>query len=372
MKSFTISARSSLAEARRLQDLDTVTVDTQRLKARNLLPLALKTALWAVRPGGEIVIQDASPPSPGPDPYQVIQGMIRQWTFKFIGADCDLVALEPQRIVLKRKAEVIGPGWSAGVIFSGNDGEIPLLRANLQGLLRQPELDAGQGGEIVVCGPERDLSFLSDYPSVRYLTFETAPGPRFMVCEKKNFLMRALKNPRMVIMHVRVVLEEGALAAVPREFEIASPDVAIETRRGRAPYLSLIQSDTMQLGAMPRRVRSLLRDAPGCDPLRLMERGPVFVDGGVFFVTKRVFDACPLHDEIAWNEAEDVEWCARAFAQGFVSELVPGSDALSQTTKLKDYSGLGPAEVPLRTAKRWVQTIRGRLRHHLARLRGEC
>jgi hypothetical protein len=361
--------RASLAAARGAIDLDQVTVRTARLKHRNLLPLALKYALWATRVGGRIVVEDDGGKDAAPPAYSVSFNLVRQWVFKFIGAECALVEMAPGRLVLERTAPVLAPGWSAGVVFSGNDGEVPTLLACLAGLARQPELDAAAGGEIWVCGPERDRSFLQPFPQVRYLPFETPPGPRFLIGQKKNALMAAMRGPRLAVLHARVVLDAGALAAVPREFDISGPATRVLTRHGgERPYLSLIQTDAVWPGVAAARTTIGLRDLAQPDPLALIERGGVFVDGGAFFVTRPVFDACPLHPQIAWEEGEDVEWCGRAFAQGFLVDLAPGSGAVSQSNKLGDWSRLGGLERIARRASTEAKAMRAGVRDRLARL----
>lgn len=359
---------ASLANARGVIDADLVTVETARLKFRNLLPCAMKYAFWATRLGGRIVVVDDGGKDAAPGPYSVSFNLVRQWVFKYIGAGCRLVSLEPGRLELERMAAPLVPGWGAGVVFSGNDGEIPTLRACLDGLLRQPELATSNGGEIVVCGPRRDTAFLSDYPDVRYHEFETPPGPRFLIGRKKNALMAAMTAPRMVVLHARVVLDERALSRVPREFDISGPAVRYASaHRGEQPYLSLIQTDGVWPGFVGRRATVMLRDVADGNPLALIERGGVFVDGGAFYVTRTAFKACPLHEEVAWEEGEDVEWCGRAFAQGLLVDLALESGALSQTNKLGDRSKLGSLERPARRARSAVKLARAALTHRVLR-----
>jgi hypothetical protein len=236
-------------------------------------------------------------------------------------------------IELKRTASVLVPGWSAGVVFSGRESEVPQLRACLKGLRSQPELSAARGGEIVVCGPKRELGFLREFPEVRYLEFEMPPG-RVMITRKKNALMRALRGPRLAILHTRVVLEPGALAAVPREFDLCSPNTAVVDGGRRVPYLSLCATPSVQPGRTPYDASHTMRGAKGGDPLELYDRGTLFIDGGAFFVAKRVHEACALDDSVAWLEGEDIEWCVRAQSQGFLVELARGAGALSLTNKL--------------------------------------
>src|SRR5262249_45239752 len=147
---------------------------------------------------------------------------------------------------------------------------------------------------------------------------------------KKNLLMKSMTGPRLVVLHARVVLEPGALARVPREFDMSSPNTTVEENGRRETYLSLSATDGVWPAMVPHRTTLMMRHLKrGADPLQLHERGGLFVDGGAFYVTKEFADECPLHDLIAWNEAEDVEWCGRAFTQGFLIDMAPDSAAYS-------------------------------------------
>ena len=323
--STTIHDLPSLGRARQLVDQDEVVVRTARLRERRLLAVALKAALWAVRPGGRIRIEDDAPA--GEELHQLIDQLCLGDAVR-CQHDGDGDAIE-----LKRTASVLGAGWSAGVVFSGRDSEVPQLRACLKGLRAQPELSAARGGEIVVCGPRRDLAFLREFPEVRYVEFEMPPG-RVMITRKKNALMRALHGPRLAVLHTRIVLEPGALAAVPREFDLCSPNTAVVEAGRRVPYLSLCATPSVQPGRTPYDASHTMRGAKGGDPLELYDRGTLFIDGGAFFLTRRVHETCALDDSVAWLEGEDIEWCVRAQSQGFLVELARGAGALSQTNKL--------------------------------------
>lgn len=56
-----IDSIETLVKAKHCRDLDAVELRTGRFKCRNLLPHALKYALWALKPGGTLVIQDDGP-----------------------------------------------------------------------------------------------------------------------------------------------------------------------------------------------------------------------------------------------------------------------------------------------------------------------
>lgn len=335
MTARTVQTKADLVGLRTSLDLDQVTVYTRRLKYRGLLPLALKYALFALRPGGRLEIIDGGGGGTSSPAFEIGFNLVRQWTFKLIGRDVTLIDFDPAagRLLLERTRPVTRPGWAAGVIFSGADAEIPVLENCLRGLLSQPEL-TGEGGDIAVCGPTRDLSFLAEFPSVRYLPYDPPASARFLVGAKKNFLVASFSAPRVAVMHARIVLQPGALAATPREFDIGSPNVLIEEDGRLAPYLSLCFTDATTPGRMPRRLSATLRNVRQADPLEIHQLGAPYVDGGVFMAMRPVYDACPLDPSIAWGEAEDVEWCYRAAAHGYLVDLFPAAIAMSQTNKL--------------------------------------
>lgn len=351
-----IASPDDIVRARMAIDHDAVIVDAQRLKATGLLPLALKYALFAVREGGRIMVEDEADRELGSPAYAVPHKLVRQWTFQFLGRDTELVSLEPGRIELRRTRPVTPPGWSAGIVFSGRDAEIPTLLTALEGLRAQPELD-----EIAVCGPPRDLAFLEGFAAVRYVEHVDPPGERVMIAAKKNALIRALRGPRVLILHARIVLAPGAVAGVPREFDISGPNILQEADGRTASYLSLSSTETVWPGRMARRTPWLMRHV-GDDPIALHRKGQLFVDGGGFYVTKAAHDLCPLNDLIAWNEAEDVEWCARAFVQGLLVDIAPDSIAVSQTAKVRMPPKLGAATAPLLRLVKRLREARARLR----------
>jgi hypothetical protein len=353
-----IAGAEDIARARHQIDHDAVVIDAARLKATGLLPLALKYALFAVREGARIMIEDEPDEELGSPAWRVPHKLVRQWTFQFIGRDTELAALEPGRIELRRTRPVTSPGWSAGIVFSGRDAEIPTLRKALGGLHAQPELT--DGGEIAVCGPPRDLGFLAGFPAVRYIDHVDPPGERVMIAAKKNALVRALKGPRVLVLHARVVLEPGALDAVPREFDISGPNIQQAADGRRTSYLSLGSTETAWPGLMPRSTPWLMRHV-GDDPIALHRRGRLFVDGGAFYVTKAAHELCPLNDLIAWNEAEDVEWCARAFLAGLLVDIAPESFAVSQTAKVRMPPAFGSATGPMLRMLKRVREMTSRL-----------
>ncbi len=359
---------SDLADMRGASGYSSILVDTSDLKYRNLLPHALKYGVWALDEGGTLTIRDNGPDSFDSWPHTVPFNLVRQWTFKLLEGYAELVSMDAtaRELVLRRTRPATPPGWSAGVIFSGADAEIPRLAECLDALLKQPELTEAQGGEIVVCGPERDLAFLAPYPSVRYLVHDTKTKPRLLTADKKNFLAAHLRGPRIAIMHTRICLEPGCLSQVPAEFEITTPRVLVAETQGRADYLSLQVGDNVVPGRVPRLLPDSVRRVGADNYLSLYAAGAPFIDGGVYFARKDVLDACPLHANVAWGEAEDNEWCARAQVNGYLIDMAPKALAISTTSKLRDPGQRSPRTTFLmRSAFRQVTGLRYRLKESL-------
>jgi hypothetical protein len=350
---FTVAHRDDLYRLKAMQGLSRVEVLTKRLKYRNLMPHALKYAAWALAPGGTLLVRDDAPDSFDLLPRFVSFKLMRQWTYKLLAGEAQPVRLDVAKgeIELVRSRPPTPPGWGAGVVFSGRAEELPRLRACLDALLLQPELQPEKGGEILVCGPSGAEDCLAGYPQVGYLVHDMPAGPRVMICAKKNALIRQLKGPRIAIMHTRIKLEPDALRQVPAEFEIMTPRVLTEGRSGPEDYLSLGVHDAGLPGYTPRLAASSLRRVPAQHYLDLYDQGPPYVDGGVFFLRKDVHARCPLNEAVAWDEAEDLEWSLRAVADGLLLDLAPEARAYSSVGKLRS--------LPLPAAPaRWLRDVR--------------
>ena len=357
---FVLNDPRQLLDLRRKTDLAEIVVDTAAFKFRRLLPLALRYALWATAPGGRIVIRDKGGVNPHAPPFEAPFNLVRRWIFKAVGRDTKIAAYDSSGVVeLIRVAPILAPTWSAGVVFSGREADHADLERCLTGLVQQPELSHERGGEVVVAGPPGARPGLLDrFPTVKYLDYVEPDDPRFLIGRKKNALIRHLSGPRIAILHARVVLEAGALAALPREFDILSPNTLVLEREERRPYLSLASAPGSVLGQIPRDLVLNFRNVPRRDPLALHRRGGVYVDGGCFFTTKAVHEACPLDDHLGWEEGEDLEWCSRAFANGYISDIALDSLAISTTSRYRPRPRLGPLEAPAEWVVRRARVIK--------------
>ena len=122
-----------------------------------------------------MIVEDSGTESPVVSVAHMTRNVVRQMIGKFIGKDVEWIGDDGRRIELRRTSPIMEEGWSAGVVFSGSESEVPVLLKCIQGLLLQPELSEERGGEIVISGPDCPRDFLTAFPGVRYEIFPS-PG----------------------------------------------------------------------------------------------------------------------------------------------------------------------------------------------------
>lgn len=345
---------------------ESVLLRTHRLKYRGLLLHALKYGFWALKPGGELVIEDSGPTEDFIAPYTIPFSLVRMIVFQALGRGSETLELDPARHVirLRRVAEPARQSWQAGVIISGNPAEAETLTQCLAGLAAQPELQ--RPGAILVCGPESARSLLDGMPGEPFLQlvpYEGSARKPFPICEKKDHLIRAMTADRLAVMHARIRLDPDVLRHAPADFDIAAPQVWAEGKGRRRAHISYT---TLDAGLPFRYGRaSNLGTRSGGDPrLQLSKRQP-FADGGAFFVSRRAYATCPLNTQLGWGDAEDVEWCNRARSMGLLVDYWPAVEGVTTADKLSTAMGLpDPIFRTAQVVKRRVTYLR-RLGTHL-------
>lgn len=358
---FDVRTAADLYVLKQLAGLDLVRVDLSAVKYEGLAHHAARLAFFAVREGGQIVLTDGRASklqsiAPGLIGWPSLRALI----IRALGRACCVQATTaPGEMRFVRQEPLTVAGWSAGVIFSGSDKELPALFRCLDGLMAQPEL-SGEQGEILVCGPTRDTNFLSAYPKVTYFTFDLddAPGP-FPISRKKNALLRRMRFPRRLVLHCRIVMEPGALAKAPSEFDILGPNVIQRSRWGDEANVGFVCVDPRWPALQPERFeRSTLNVSPMRYMTMLKTRRP-YVDGAAFAVNERVLRLCELDENLLWGDCEDVEWCFRAQSHGFLVDMCPQMMALNAASKVRTLEALPPFVAhKIRAANRVVRVLK--------------
>lgn len=346
--------------------VDSVLLRTHRLKYRGLLLHALKYGFWALKPGGELVIEDSGPAEDFIAPYTIPFSLVRMLAFQAIGVGSETLELDPARYVirLRRVAEPAGRSWQAGVVISGDSDEAETLTQCLAGLAAQPELQ--RPGAILVCGPESARTLLHGMPGEPFLQlvpYESSARKPFPICDKKHHLITTMTADRLAVLHARIRLDPDVLRHAPAEFDIAAPQVWTEGSGRRREHISY----TVQDASLPFRYGRISNfgTRSGGDPrLQLSKRQP-FADGGAIFVSRRAYAACPLNKQLGWGDAEDVEWCNRALSMGLLVDYWPTVEGITTIDKLSTVMGLPePIFRAAQAVKRRATELR-RLAKHL-------
>jgi len=361
---------SNLNELKRLgemSDLDSVRISVGQLRYHGVLRIALRRALHALKLGGEIVLADFRDARQGIEPFRFPDPTVRSLAITSLHGEAENLGFSDRVMRFRRTAPIAGPGWSAGIVFSGSEDELPRLKRCLDSLKAQPEL-VGAQGEIVVCGPEAARGMLADDTAVRYLSFEALAGQPFPISRKKNHLLAHMRFPRRLVLHTRISLAPDTLRHAPREFDILGLDIRNPFDDGTSePGIGYVAIDAQWPELAPSRFSRTTRHVAPGEHLRMLRHRLPYVDGGAFLVMDKVSARCPLHDGLHWAEAEDVEWCFRAQALGYSIDMAPSVVGYSERHKARRMASvpafvIRPVQAVLR-AGRWLSNAISMLRH---------
>lgn len=362
-----ISCVRDVIQAGRWSGAEKVLIRTHRLKYRGLLLHALKYGFWALKPGGELVIEDSGPDEDFIAPYTIPFSLVRMMVFQALGRESETLELDPARHVirLRRVAEPPGQSWQAGVVISGNLAEAKTLTQCLAGLAAQPELQ--RPGAILVCGPESARTLLAGMPGepfLRLVPYEGTVRKPFPICDKKHHLITAMTADRLAVVHARIRLDPDVLRHAPAEFDIAAPQVWTEFGGRRREHISY----TIQDARLPSRFGrvSNLGTRSGGDPRLQMDKRRPFADGGAFFVSRQAYAACPLNRQLGWGDAEDVEWCNRATSMGLLVDYWPAVEGVTTVDKLSTVMSLPTSFFRAAQLAKRRTTYLGRIATHLS------
>lgn len=319
---------------------DNIEVEADSFLDGNLPLYLFKYLIWALRKDGIAQVHVG----------RAIDSMVLipcEWSLQFLvqGA-CkaiegmgELVAvdLSNRRFSFRRTKTVFESApWSAIVMFSGKEAELPLMENCIQSLRKQAPIESG--GQIIVCGPADAAPLARSFEGVDYLPFETPiQAGRFLVGKKKNYAISQALNDRVLVCHSRIELQLNCLINMPLEFDVISPRVWMTNAAGKQiPYLDMMFLPTQSTSMFTRKPLGSIA-YPREQWLKRLGSAYPYIDGALYCINKTLALAHPLSETIAWGEAEDVEWCHRLLSQGKILELNLNSDAISMTNKTNHY-----------------------------------
>jgi hypothetical protein len=322
------------------RDLDKIIIYSKYLKYKSLLQYALKYSYWALKQHGELIIKDNGPFHIGIRPYKINIYQVNQIVFKFLKDSVELVERDFKKGIIKLKVIDKTPNqninWSCGIIYSGNSSEQEQLLKCLNGIYNQNQFNKMQS-EVLICGPKDvDYSFLDSFPkNARVIFFDNhLKNKRFLISKKKNFLITHFKNENCLLLHTRIILDNNTLNQIPEDFDYLAPFVYTKNKLEKKRYLDFLNNGSYD----PTRVVKELYIPRNYNPkkyLKYIKYGLPFVDGGIMLFKRDVLNKCPLNNNLAWFENEDVDLSARLHLNGFLIDYAYDVQAQSITNKVQ-------------------------------------
>lgn len=301
---------------------DEIIINTKKLKYTGTLRYAFKYALWALKVGGKLIVNDEPFKDYGFSTKRIDFWQIRHEFFKFLKDDIELIELDDKKgyiEAIKTKESYVNNGFSFGIVFSGSESEKEQLTKSIQSILDNDELDK-YDYEIIICGPsyfdsEFYLKQFADF-NIKYITFDFEPNAkRLMITQKKNYLYENCKYNIAAINHTRILYAKDFIKKTfDKKFDVFTPKVMVEQDGKWYKYLDFGLIGSYDLSKMnPKAVlTSVILDD---DVLNFMQKRVPYIDGGLTIFNKNIIQS-PYNKYLSWGEAEDVDMCELVYLRG--------------------------------------------------------
>tara|TARA_B100001057_G_C22871531_1_gene959206 strand:- start:9613 stop:10767 length:1155 start_codon:yes stop_codon:yes gene_type:complete len=329
-----------IEKLKNLTDLDSVTIYSKKIKYNSLFHYALKYAFWSLKNNGILTIYDNGPFEIAMKPYKINIYQINQILFQFLKDSITLIDRDFKKgkiiCIINKPNKIKSSFWSCGIIYSGKESEKKQLLKCLDGIYNQSQFNDDES-EVIVCAPETSsYSFLEKYPAnnLRVVFFDQDnKDRRFLISRKKNFLIKSFKNENCIVLHTRIVFDKNALDNLPCNFEYISPYIYTKNKFKEVRYLDFLNNGSYD----PTRISKNLiiaRNYPPKEYLKYLKYGLPFIDGGIIISKKSILVDCPLNNNLAWFENEDVELASRIHANGYLIDYAYNVRAFSSSNKV--------------------------------------
>ena len=341
MEKFHLSSIDDIYKLQYVYDAyNEITIDTKKLKYTGTLRYAFKYALWALKVGGKLVIDDEPFRDHGFSTKRIDFWQIRHEFFKSLKDDIDLITLDDKLgyiEVIKTKDSYTNNGFSFGIVFSGNDSEIEQLTKSIQSLLINERIEKYKY-EIIICGPSdfNANAYIAQFknPNIRYLAFDFAPNAkRLMITQKKNYLYENCKYNIVCINHTRILYaQDFMIKTFDKKFDVFTPKVIVEQDGKWYRYLDfgLIGSYDLSRKNTSKALVSIILDD---NILYFMKNRVPYIDGGLSIFNKNQIEEFPYNPFLAWGEAEDVDLCYNLYMHQFLIDYNDSIFCYSSTVK---------------------------------------
>ncbi len=344
MKKIVVNSLSDLYALKKIRNsCDEIEIDLTKLNKKGLVRHAVKYAMYALKQDGKILINT--------NPFKTYyfrKNAIDFWQVKYevfnsLKDTVELVELDAAKgkLILRKTKDIYQyNGVSFGIVFSGNESEVPQLEKAIESILQSKSISLF---EILVSGPTNyDAATLTlKYPKahLKYLPINISTSPRLMICEKKNFLFDNARYNIVAISHTRILYSKDFQQKLLQSIvEMATPAVYFVADEKEYKYLDIGFMDSYQDIQFGAKRGIIAGENITSDYLHWYRKRVPYVDGGLNIFNKNIIEYPPYNNYIAWGEAEDVDVCNRLFQNGILIDYLPEIKCYSSTNKLKGYN----------------------------------
>jgi len=318
---------------------DKITIHVKKLKDKNILRFAFKYALHALKIGGEMVIVDEVGPFFGTDrnlywsKYRISFWQVKQELFKTLKNFINPLLIDESTgtiVVKKTQSYKNFKGITFGLLFSGNENELDLLKKTVSSIKKLNFSNIPY--EIIVCGPEKSRETVDQLiGKINYITYNET-NIRFMVGIKKNLIFSESKFDMLIISHLRIQFNDSILNLFDRKFDFITTKIIYRTKNKIYPYLDYVLTQAYNVN-YKKNSNNLFKKSFDYYLQNFRNKVP-YIDGGLNIFNKNIITAPPYSDEIAWGEAEDLELSARLFYNGILIDYHDDITSESLTDKV--------------------------------------
>ena len=340
MSKFSIHSYKEIIHLKNNQSrFDEITIHVDEFKDKNILRFAFKYALHALKINGKMVILDKVGPFFGTDrnlywsKYRISFWQVKQELFKTLKNFIDpLLINESEGTIIVKKTQSYEnfKGISFGLLFSGNDDEIDLLKKTVSSIKKLNFSNIPY--EIIVCGPEKNRKTINQLiEKINYISYNEE-NIRFMVGVKKNLIYSESKFDMLIISHLRIQFNDSILKLFNREFDFITTKIIHRMENKIYPYLDYVLTQAYNVN-YKKNSNNLFKKNFAYYLQNFRNKVP-YVDGGLNIFNKNIIMTPPYSNEIAWGEAEDLELSARLFYNGILIDYHDDIVSESLTDKI--------------------------------------
>ncbi len=333
-----------LYQIRKKENLEQVIIHAKNFKYSGLINYTIKFALWAVKDDGIILIRNSNKHYVGklePNSYD-FKLLIHK--VASIANDCSFhfkIDKKNQEIEIIKEKIPFDNNWSIGVMFSGSPKDYNMIVDSIR-TYKDLRLKKEAKIEILICGPASERNKFVSY-NIKYIDYDEKninplrgkDNSRFLINKKKNHLIKHMQYSNCCVLHSRITLDKDCLYNMPNHFDVIVPRIFYKQKNFIVPDNDLVfykwNNTHEYIISAPN-----YRDYDRYRYLSYMKNTIPFVEGACLITKKEIFNGNMLDGEIAWDEAEDVEWMKRLHSANKIFEISLDSKAFSSTTKMSD------------------------------------